>query len=445
MRGVTPAAARPAGDAGAWHATGMPGGDSAAAIACPAEQLCVAPSSHSAAVDTWIDPRPGRGWVHTELPRGAAPARAVGCSVGGGMRDRHRRGGRVLTSTDPAAGGASYVAHRVTATGTPAITAVTCPATGGCLPATAGARSWALRDPAGPAPGAGPERRPRSLDPVDRLRSSGGCVAVASRGRLYARAAGARPGCRWRPIPRARCRPSRRRRRGGLQSDGFCVTADGTGALPRSATPFTASGWRTGPPRTDAGGRLSGIACPSLALCVAVGSGGEAVASRTPLRAGSWRTVTADRVDGVRGVSCPSTAFWPGHRSLRRRGHLDRRRRRGLAPAHDHRRSGGRQRGADGVAGRVVRVGPLLSDRRRQPGRPAHRDEPVGRPSGLAARSRRAGDGDRGGVPRAPASAWSSTPPAAWTPSGPAAAGPCGTRPLAPAPTRWHAPPHASA
>ena len=59
----------------------------------------------------------------------------------------------------------------------------------------------------------------------------------------------------------------------------------------------------------DAGGRLNSIACPSLALCVAVGSGGEAVASRTPLRAGSWRTVTADRVDGVRGVSCPSTAF----------------------------------------------------------------------------------------------------------------------------------------
>ena len=219
-------------------------------------------------------------------------------------------GGRVLTSTDPAAGGATYVAHRVTATGTPAITAVSCAATGGCLAGDGRGEILTTQDPAGPNPWAA-----QSVAPGAAIRSigcapSGGCVAVDSRGRLYARAPGATA---WMHVAADPAAPGADQAVAAYAvacpSDGYCVTADGTGALPRSATPFTASGWRTGAPRTDAGGRLNSIACPSLALCVTVGSGGEAVASRAPLRSGSWRTVSADRVAGLRGVSCPSVAF----------------------------------------------------------------------------------------------------------------------------------------
>lgn len=301
----------PAGGANAWHAAALPGGDSAAAIACPAAGLCVAPLSNSASVDTATRPLAGsRGWTHTAI-RGAPSAspQAISCpSISECVIAAD--GGRVLTSTEPTAGGASYVAHRITAAGTPVITTVTCLPTGGCLAGDGRGDILTTADPGQSIPwttqsvAAGAEIRSIGCAP------SGGCLAVDTKGRLFARDPGQRA---WIHVATDAAAADADQALSAYAvacpADALCLAADGTSGLPRSASPFTSAGWRTGPPRTDGGDRLNGIACPSLRLCVAVGDRGEIVASRMPLRPGSWRTVAADRVAGMRSVSCPSRAF----------------------------------------------------------------------------------------------------------------------------------------
>ena len=301
----------PAQGATAWHAAALPSADSAAAIACPAFNLCVAPSSDSAAVDTSTRPLSGaRSWSHTAISGGAALSQhAISCPSASECVIA-ADGGRVLTSTDPAAGGASYVAHRITAAGAPAITAVACAVGRGCLAGDSRGEILTGADPAGSAPwttqpvAAGPAIASIGCAP------SGGCVALDTRGRLYARSA---PGAGWSHVATDPAAAGSDQALAAYAvacpTDGLCLAADGTPGLPRSATPFTASGWRTGPPRTDGGDQLNAISCPSLQLCVAVGDRGEIVASRTPLRPESWQTVAGDRVAGMRAVSCPSSAF----------------------------------------------------------------------------------------------------------------------------------------
>ena len=201
--GDTYSSSDPAGGPGAWHATALPGGDSAAAIACPAAQLCVAPSSDSAGRGH-VDHSVSRGAAGSTRPSPKAPPLPTPCSCPSATEYViGTDGGHVLTSTDPAAGGATYVAHRVTAHGHSTVPAIISAATGGGrCPARRPRRGSDHAGPSRPEPRAQPPSAPRAARsgrsatlPVRRVWRGGQAGAGSTRA-----LPSPRPGCTWPPI-----------------------------------------------------------------------------------------------------------------------------------------------------------------------------------------------------------------------------------------------------
>jgi hypothetical protein len=316
----------PTGGPGAWRSGALPtvlvgslrSGGVGAGIACPTAGLCVVPSSDSADVYTTSDPAGGsRAWTGSAVrgsnssQSGVACASATFCAIAAG-------GGLVFTSTNPAGGGATYVArHVVAATGRgapPDITAIACPTATLCVAGDANGAVLTSTDPSSPA-------ATWSAEPIDRgsslaaiaCRVSGVCTAIDARGFLFATAAAGAPSPGWAKVASDATAVSYV---GGAStfgiacaSDTLCLAADGSPNLPRSTAPTVPGTWQISPPPSDIGTGLNGVSCPSLALCVAIDADGNVLSTRTPEIAGSWRKADVDHEGAPQAISCPSRSF----------------------------------------------------------------------------------------------------------------------------------------
>ena len=92
-------------------------------------------------------------------------------------------------------------------------------------------------------------------------------------------------------------------------SGSLCVAVDGAGDVIASTSPSGGpSGWVAAP--IDDGNQLLGISCPSVALCIAVDAAGQVVTSTNPVGgAGAWAVARVDGTNAVSSVSCPSVAL----------------------------------------------------------------------------------------------------------------------------------------
>jgi hypothetical protein len=122
----------PSGSASAWKVTRavVPANNSFSALSCPSVTFCVAVTRHGDVV-TSTDPTGGaHAWKTTRLD-GSTTLDSVSCAT----RDFCIVGGvseSVFVSHNPAGGGSAWTQVRVTAQGTKAMVALSCPSTGFC-------------------------------------------------------------------------------------------------------------------------------------------------------------------------------------------------------------------------------------------------------------------------------------------------------------------------
>ena len=258
----------PYGD-GAPPADGTP----LASISCPAASLCMAGDAFGK-IETSSDPAAGpASWhiVHTgaaivPLSSGIAGVSCPSVSLCVALDPA----GNVLTSTNPAGRGATWTVARVEGTSkqavlrTPMLTALSCPSASLCV---AGDRNRDIITSTDPLHG--------HWRVVDTGIDTGfvGITAVS-------------------------CPTTR-----------LCAAADGSGHLITSTNPTgDASSWRV---QITSPGGLYGISCPSAALCVAVGSSAVWWSTNPTGGAAGWHSAVVDSngIGSMDAVTCPSTSL----------------------------------------------------------------------------------------------------------------------------------------
>jgi hypothetical protein len=364
----------PTGGPGTWRHVGLPTDASGPSISCPTTRLCVLVFSDLGVVYTTSDPTGGsRAWVGSALPgstslaAGVACASATFCAVAAGD-------GLVFTSTNPAGGGSTYAAHRVAAAtghGRPDITAIACPTATQCVAGDANGDILTSTDPGSTAATWSARRiAPGTSVAAITCRVSGMCTAIDGNGVLYATTTAGTTSPVWARVGSDASVDASYQGTASFAvacpTDTLCLAVDGSPDLPRSTAPMVPGRWRISPPPTDIGAGLTGVSCPSLRLCVAIDADGDVISTGTPEIAGSWRGSFVDARGALEGISCPSRSFClasdtfgdvlvstdptGGLRAWRSRQIED-----GEAGGNGP---------PTGLDGRVVRLGPLLHDRR---------------------------------------------------------------------------------
>ncbi len=158
------------------------------------------------------------------------------------------------------------------------------------------------------------------------------CLAIDAEGQVLSGTTPAHGGSRaWQITGRL---PSRYAIQIACPSDVLCVTVDSSGNVNTTTQPARAQAWRTStlPSNAPDGGTLpftaldgvTGISCPSVSLCVAVGAGSQAFVSTNPRAAAptwsAYNVQDASRApcprgpfgtceDGLTAVTCPSATL----------------------------------------------------------------------------------------------------------------------------------------
>ena len=310
---------------GGWAPTGSPRtpGLDIAGLTCPAENLCVTGGSDPAQIDsvfTTSDPTGSSGWTADVLPGGGKGGVAVSCPSTSQCLayDTH---GELFSSASPGTAG-SWQASQV-GVGVP--TDVACLTPGGCVAVSKAGRVFTAPAATGPW-SAGEITGWSPVSGVD-CPTVSTCLAVDTAGNVLHTtrlAAGAAP---W-----SVTRPAGVGGFGALACRGIhlCIAGAQRGRLWLSRQPARgATAWKhvrlAGLGREDGssgatqgtGVTVTGIACPSRTLCVAVDDTGDLIATADPVGgARKWKVLLRLPAHGTRGgptpealtyVTCPST------------------------------------------------------------------------------------------------------------------------------------------
>ncbi len=91
-------------------------------------------------------------------------------------------------------------------------------------------------------------------------------------------------------------------------SASLCVAVDAAGHALTSSSPTTSRSWHA--VRVDGRNLFSGLSCPSKSLCVAVDSAGNGVTSTAPTGgAAAWTAANVAGGQPLTGISCASTTI----------------------------------------------------------------------------------------------------------------------------------------
>jgi hypothetical protein len=310
---------------GGWAATGSPSNSALdiAGLTCPSANLCATGGSDTARTDrvfTTSDPTGSSRWTETVLPGSANGGVGMSCSSASQCLafDTH---GALFSSAAPAGGG-SWQAGQV-GVGVP--TNVRCFDSGGCVAVSKAAGVFTAPDATGPW-SAGAINGWSPVSAVDCLTGST-CLATDAAGNVL-HAAGLAAGVpTWSVV-----RPAGAGGFGSLACLGIrlCIAGARHGSLWLSRQPTgSATTWKrqrlAGLGRESgsssmtgaAGVTVTGIACPSLRLCVAIDDSGDVIATTNPAGGPrSWKVLLRLPSQGTRGgqvpealtyVTCPST------------------------------------------------------------------------------------------------------------------------------------------
>jgi hypothetical protein len=309
---------------GGWAATSSPRNAALdiAGLTCPSTDLCATGASDAARTDrvfTTSDPTGSSRWTETVLPGSASGGVGVSCSSASQCLayDTH---GALFSSAAPGAGG-SWQASQV-GVGVP--TNVRCFDSGGCVAVSKAAGVFTAPDVTGPW-SAGAINGWSPVSAVDCLNESA-CLATDTAGDVL-HTAGPAGIPTWSVV-----RPAGAGGFGSLACLGvrLCIAGAQHGSLWLSRQPTGAAttwtrrrlaglGRESGSSSVTggAGVTVTGLACPSRRLCVAVDDSGDVIATTNPVGdSRSWKVLLRLPSQDTRGgqvpealtyVTCPST------------------------------------------------------------------------------------------------------------------------------------------
>jgi hypothetical protein len=310
---------------GGWAVTGSPPNAALdfVGLTCPSANLCVTGGSDSTRTDRVFatsDPNGSSRWTETVLPGSATGGVGVSCSSASQCLAYDTHGGLFSSGTPAAAG--SWQASQV-GVGVP--TNIRCFDSGGCVAVSKAAGVFTAPDATGPW-SAGTINGWSPVSAVD-CPSDSTCLATDTAGNVL-HAVGLAAGFpAWSVV-----RPAGAGGFGSLACLGIrlCIAGAQHGSLWFSRQPTgAATTWKrqrlaglgresgSSSQTGEAGVTVTGIACPSRRLCVAVDDSGDVIATTHPAGGPrSWTVLLRLPSQGTRGgqvpealtyVTCPST------------------------------------------------------------------------------------------------------------------------------------------
>jgi hypothetical protein len=232
--------------------------DTLTGVSCPTTAMCVAVGDN---LFTSTNPE-AASWQKASLPASAVSCPSTSLCVAAAQ-------GHVLWSVDPSGGASAWNSAAVD--GGRQLTSISCPSTQLCVAADNRGYVLTSTDPTGGAGAWAASQVSTSLD------EPGMFVSCAS--------------------------------------DQLCVAVYGGLVLTSTDPAGGSAAWSSAQvepqdPRTDQVTPMTGLACPSASLCIAIDDAGNVLTSTNPTGgAGAWRLVSVDGGTPLRGVACATTSL----------------------------------------------------------------------------------------------------------------------------------------